>query len=485
MKFSADFKRFIEQDSDSETPAVVGSDRTLKWSEFKLSADRWVERAQKHGIRKDHPVIIHGHKEAAFLVAIAGSLTNGSPFIPVDTIYPEERKNNIVRMTNASFIYDTTTDEFIATNLNSVELEEKDLAYIMFTSGSTGEPKGVQIGRECVEDFVSWMKSDFSFGVKPIFMNQAPFSFDLSMYEVFGFLSTGGTCVLMSRDAIADEGLFFRRLEETGVSVWVSTPSFAYQQSLSKSFESAKLPALKTFLFCGEPLPNALARRLLERFPNSRILNTYGPTEATVATTLIAINRDIVNRYDPLPVGYAKPGSDIYIDKESTELSICGINVMRGYLNNVELNRDKMFVRDGMRGFKTGDAGMIDDDGLIFCKGRLDDQIKLNGYRIEIAEIEHQLRRLPGVENGACVPLKRPDGSVIRLVGFVVRAKESESGNVKSWMEQVDTWKSHMANAVPIYMIPSEFVNVETLPMSSNHKVDKAKLSEIYRKQPY
>ena len=476
MRFDLHTFQFVSSDRSPQALAVAGADRSLSWQALRDEAEAFAAQLRERGIGPDVPVAIHGHKEAGFFVAMLGALLAGTPFVPVDTIYPAERLRRIVEIVRAGVVYDAATGEFLPGAPDARALDERGLAYVMFTSGSTGDPKGVQIGRESVALLGDWMLGDFNLGDAPVFMNQAPFSFDLSMYEVFGTLAAGGACVLNARDRIAG-GQWLQRLAELGATVWVSTPSFAYQQLVNREFSPAALPALRTFLFCGEPLPVALARKLRQRFPDAAILNTYGPTEATVATTAIFVDDALLARHEALPVGYAKRDSLVFIDQD--ELCIVGDHVMRGYLNRPDLNAAKLFTHvDGRRGFRTGDLGAVDADGLLFCRGRIDDQVKLNGYRIELAEIDAALNGLPGVQGGACAVLRRPDGTAVRLLGFVALADGRQPG----WQvpEALADWKSVLGSRLPPYMVPPELVACADLPMSNNHKVDRKRLLDIY-----
>ncbi|CAJ50597.1 D-alanine--poly(phosphoribitol) ligase [Bordetella avium] len=475
MRFDLNTFEFVPTARAPQALAVVGADRTLSWEALAEAAAVWVERARAQGITADVPVVIYGHKQAGFFVAMVGALMLGAPFVPVDTIYPAERLRRIVEIVGAGAVYDAETDQFETGAPQAQALEEKGLAYVIFTSGSTGDPKGVQIGRESVALLGEWM-AGFGLGDAPVFMNQAPFSFDLSMYEVFGTLALGGSCVLNAREQIASQAQWYRRLAEYGVSCWVSTPSFAHQQLVSRDFAPGALPTLDTFLFCGEPLALALAKKLRQRFPDARILNTYGPTEATVATTLIEVDEAVIAAHDPLPIGYAKPQAHVYIDQG--ELCIVGDHVMRGYLNRPDLNASKCFrTEDGRRGFRTGDLGEAGEGGLLFCRGRIDDQIKLNGYRIELSEIDAALHDLSGVRGGACAVLRRPDGTAVRLIGFLESGAEAAR-----FAEDVcqNDWKTQLAQRLPPYMVPSELVVCPELPVSNNHKTDRKKLLDIY-----
>ena len=154
---------------------------------------------------------------------------------------------------------------------------------------------------------------------------------------------------------------------------------------------------------------------------------------------------------------------------------------MRGYLNRADLNEQKLFVHaDGRRGFRTGDLGQMEEGGLLFCRGRMDDQIKLNGYRIELAEIDEALHGLPGAEGGACAVLRRPDGTAVRLIGFVTGAAVAGEQPAFLDAQALSNWKDLLAQRLPPHMVPSELVACPALPMSNNHKIDRKKLIDIY-----
>ncbi|TAM85796.1 MAG: D-alanine--poly(phosphoribitol) ligase [Candidimonas sp.] len=481
MHFDPHDMRFTDTERGRERCAVAGSDRDLSWGELEAQTRRWMMRARDLGARADTPIVLWGHKQAAFFTAMTACLELGAPFVPVDTIYPESRRRRIADLVGAGLLYRADADAFEPTGHDATPLAEKGLAYVLFTSGSTGEPKGVQIGRESVELLARWLRTDFQLGAAPVFMNQAPFSFDLSMFEVFGTLASGGTCVLNSREQIRDGRSYIERLAHRGITCWVSTPSFAHQQLLEETFSAKTLPSLHTFLFCGEVLPRSVCQRLKRRFPCARILNTYGPTEATVATTLVEIDQKILDECAVLPVGYAKP--DATIETRDGEICIIGNHVMRGYLNRPDLNQSRMF-RDasGRRGLRTGDLGRLDAGGLLWCEGRRDDQVKLNGYRIELAEISSSLQALNGIKNATCLALRRPDNTVARLVGFVELKECGRPDTAKPWTPYpIKNWKPALAHHLPAYMLPSEIIVVDALPTSINHKIDRKTLLDTYK----
>lgn len=486
MHFDLAQGRFVQTDVRPDAPAVVAAERTLSWRALEQAALAWCDAALVQGIARDLPVIVRGHKEADFFVAMTGALMLGAPFVPIDTVYPDERMRRIARALGASVYYDARRASFERFDWagecesapeRAQPLREKNLAYVLFTSGTTGEPKGVQIGRESVQSLAEWMAADFALGTAPVFLNQAPFSFDLSMYEVFGTLTSGGAIVMMSRAACLPGAAFIGKVADARVSAWVSTPSFAQQQLLDPRFAHVALPSLNTFLFCGEMLPVSLARRLRERFPDARIINTYGPTEATVAATWIVVDDAVLATHpERLPIGFARRGGEVFV--EGGELCIAGPYVMRGYLNRADLNATRMFSRAGQRAFRTGDLGSVDADGLLFCHGRIDEQVKLNGYRIELAEIDAALAAMPGGVHAAAVPLRRTDGTVARIVAFVETGANDLRGAQRALPSD---WRMRLGERLPPYMIPSELIPCRMLPLTVNAKIDRARLADDYR----
>lgn len=469
MRFDCEMGCFQDCSGEATRLAVVGSDRALSWAEFRLEVQAFVEQARALGAKADSPIALVGHKQASFMVGIAGCLMLGAPFVPIDISVPPQRRQSITEQSRPYLEYDCAGGHFRALSSTPIPLEEKGLAYVIFTSGSTGEPKGVQIGRESAASLVRWMNDSFQLPDKPIFFNLAPLNFDLSMYEVFGSLGMGGSIVLNDAELQANGSDLLRRARQTGAQVWVSTPSSAFQRFLDQGFTQEELPAISTFLFCGEVLPPSVAQFLRRRFPKARVLNSYGPTEATVATTLVEITDDILACHAVLPAGYCKPGSLLEIDPSNGEILIIGGNVMRGYLKRPDLNGEKMLRRNGLRGFRSGDLGQLEPDGLLFCKGRIDEQIKLNGYRIELGEVDAALARLPGISQATTVVLRKADGTAVRLVGYYV-ADGAVPGD----------WRAIMAERLPAYMIPSELLAIEAIPVSSNGKADRKALLQRY-----
>jgi D-alanine--poly(phosphoribitol) ligase subunit 1 len=474
MRFDLEWG-FVDLDVGIDKIALVTSDGSLTWGEFKDRVENWICQYRCNVVAGSSPVVIIGHKEINYVVAIAGCLLLKIPYVPVDSkLYPVERIAYVKEAVGAGCVYDANINCFDVASNSKVAENYESVAYILFTSGSTGFPKGVMISRNSLIELSEWMIKDFNLPHDAVFMNQAPFTFDLSVYELIAFLTTGGSCVLNDSAILSDINKFLTLQKTSGVSVWVSTPSFVQKFLLYKNFNYETLDKLGLFLFCGEVLPPTLVKELMLRFPNTKILNTYGPTEATVATSYVFIDEAVLAKYPVLPAGF--PKRDVSICIEEGEIIIVGGNVMLGYLNRPDLNGQKLILRDGVRGFKTGDLGEI-RDGMLFCHGRMDQQIKLNGYRIELEEIEQVLSASNSVLGCSIVPIKDADGAVLRLVAFVILADGCHHLVKKDLRLLLD---AELLTKLPPYMRPSEYFVVDSFPLSANSKIDKKALLNLY-----
>lgn len=235
------------------------------------------------------------------------------------------------------------------------------------------------------------------------------------------------------------------------------------------------MPELQVFLFCGETLGNRTVRKLQERFPKARIVNTYGPTESTVAVTDVLVTPELEQQENPLPVGRAKPGTRIEIwdadgnvlpEGEKGEIIIIGDTVSTGYYKKQELTEQAFFVRPEARGYHTGDKGYLKNGMLYYC-GRIDLQVKLHGYRIELEDIENNIRRLPGIEHVVVLPNER-GGKVTSLTAYVVERQHPQDEKAES-----SELKNRLLQFLPDYMIPKKFVFLEQMPMTNNGKADR------------
>lgn len=492
MRYDFDLNNFCELTQGKDKLAIVGTDRSFTWAVLYEEHLRLKELLEC--LPKDKPVIIYGEKEGVFPVAMITLINLNIVYVPVDTIMPVERVKKIIEITEAEVVINCSqktcpvetnfvvNDSFVLVKGDKrIKSETKQSAsdpvrYILFTSGSTGEPKGVQITKEALNDFIKWYVTWPEINTNCIYMNQAPFSFDISLCDFVGAFYYGATIVLNNYSILKNANSFLQRLKEFSANTMVCTPSFIYMYLSSPEFNTQNYPALNHFIFIGEELPSASVKKLKRLFPVSKIINSYGPTEATVVVTYVEITNEILTIYpQALPIGYMKPGTDMLVINESNnseepgELVIVGDDVSIGYLKNKEKNEQVFYTVNKKRAYRTGDLGYVKNK-MVFFLGRNDNQVKLNGYRIELDEISEVLLREDNITHAATVPLKQGN-TVKKIVSFITSSNE----NVNT-----EDLKIRMTKFLPSYMIPSEIIVMKEIPLNSNYKTDKKALIDHY-----
>ncbi len=484
MKFHFPSRRFIEKESNRDKPALISPNQITSWGELELRVESLVNDLSRR-LTPGYPVVIYGHKEHEYIAIILACIQLQVPYVPVDTLYPEQRLFDIMKQLGKGLLINLEKQSYSNFDYGS-EFPAKNvqaLMYILFTSGSTGAPKGVQITYSAFLDFWAWVQQEFPTNENSVIMGQSLFTFDVSVLDIAASMGQGGSLILVDRSLYQDRNQFFQLIQDHKCTVWVSTPSFIPRWLLSKDFNKSEFPTLEAFIFIGEPLSHRIASELNSRFHDGCVYNAYGPTEATVVVTLMRINQQVLDEHPSLlPIGYPKPtGEVIVLDKSGNitsgegEIVICGENVSIGYLDKTLAANNAFFKRNNVKAYRTGDFGMIKDD-LLFCLGRIDDQVKLNGYRIEVGEIEAVLDQIPGVEDTVVLGIKR-NNTVIRLVAFIFQSTDNKSDNLS-----VEEVKLTLQRRLPQYMIPSEIIMIPAAntPYSSSGKIDRKLLLELY-----
>lgn len=445
------------------------------------------------------PIVVFGELEFEMIASFIGAAKSGHAYIPIESNTPLDRIQLILEVAKPAMILSVLPwpEEITAeipvvaptelAQIFTTQQAQKDLQpvtddetfYIIFTSGTTGVPKGVQISHKNLLSFTNWDLKDFGIESGMRFLSQAPYSFDLSVMSVYPALCSGGTLVPMEKAVINDFKKLFSFLPNLALEVWVSTPSFMDICLMEKTFDGEHVPSLKIFQFCGEELPRKTAEELLQRFPNAKVFNTYGPTEATVAMTQIEVTQDVLAKYDRVPIGYIKEDTEVLIydeDQEAAageagEIIIKGPSVSKGYMNNPEKTAASFFEIDGVPAYHTGDAGRLQADGLLLYEGRIDFQVKLHGFRIELEDIDHHLEKVSYVKQATVVP-KYQEHKVQQLVAYVV-ANENDFEKAYQLTKAI---KEELSEGVMDYMIPQKFVYVDQLPLTANGKIDRKRL---------
>lgn len=463
-------------------------------------------------------VVLFGHKSPYMLASMMACAKSGHAYAPVDTVYPSERVARIVEQVGNTLLIDTTgvagvapqtaaaylgLDELVGICGNKPTPEDVEALpgttrdatfYILFTSGSTGDPKGVQITTECVDEFSRWMMSDYVFeedGVRTWF-NRTPYSFDVSITDIVCGTTRGDTTFALEAEADASLARTFETLAACDATDWVSTPSFVEQCLADDTYNAELMPRLKRMLLAGETLRPATVREVKRRFPGIHVYNGYGPTESTDLVTLCEITDEMLENDVALPIGYAKTGSDLVVlnpetleqvpDGQPGELFVAGNTVAAGYYGRPDLTAAAFGVCPeelacGRRSYRTGDEVTRDPSGLYYFHGRLDLQIKLHGYRIELGDIEAGLVATPLVHMACVLPVVR-EGAIHHLMAFVVPTTGVEERGLKL-TRQI---KAQVRDALPAYMIPRTFTYLDEMPLNTSGKADRKALAALMSK---
>lgn len=503
-------EHFAQVQPDFPVYDILGQVHT--YGDLKKDSDSLATQIDRLGLPDKSPVVVFGGQEYEMLATFVALTKSGHAYIPIDSHSALERVAAIVEVAEPSLIIaindfplaDVAAPIFSAEQVQtafregaSYELSHPvqgdDNYYIIFTSGTTGKPKGVQISHNNLLSFTNWMITDKEFATpeRPQMLAQPPYSFDLSVMYWAPTLALGGTLFALPSAVTQDFKQLFETILSLPIAIWTSTPSFADMALLSDDFNSQKLPQLTHFYFDGEELTVKTAQKLRDRFPQARIINAYGPTEATVALSAVAVTDEMLQNCKRLPIGYTKADSPTFvIDEEGQkvpngqqgEIIVCGPAVSKGYLNNPEKTAEAFFEFEGLPAYHTGDVGSMTDEGLLLYGGRMDFQIKFNGFRIELEDVSQNLNKSKYVESAVAVPRYNKDHKVQNLLAYVIL----KDGVAEQFEREIDTTKAikeDLQDIMMSYMMPSKFLYRETLPLTPNGKIDiKGLISEVNKR---
>ena len=487
-------------------------DQVHTYGDLKKDSDSLAAQIDRLGLPDKSPVVVFGGQEYEMLATFVALTKSGHAYIPIDSHSALERVAAIVEVAEPSLIIaindfplvDVAAPIFSAEQVQTAfregapyelshPVQGDDNYYIIFTSGTTGKPKGVQISHNNLLSFTNWMITDKEFATptRPQMLAQPPYSFDLSVMYWAPTLALGGTLFALPSAVTQDFKQLFETILSLPIAIWTSTPSFADMALLSDDFNSQKLPQLTHFYFDGEELTVKTAQKLRDRFPQARIINAYGPTEATVALSAVAVTDEMLQNCKRLPIGYTKVDSPTFvIDEEGQkvpngqqgEIIVCGPAVSKGYLNNPEKTAEAFFEFEGLPAYHTGDVGSMTDEGLLLYGGRMDFQIKFNGFRIELEDVSQNLNKSKYVESAVAVPRYNKDHKVQNLLAYVIL----KDGVAEQFEREIDITKSikeDLQDIMMSYMMPSKFLYRETLPLTPNGKIDiKGLISEVNKR---
>lgn len=482
--------------------AYADEKKEITFGELRVQARRIGGELAIRGMFKK-PVAIFLEKGVDVLVSFMGTAYSGNFYSPIDVDMPGSRVDKILEVLQPAVVITTAPlkevfsqyayeGEFLL--LEDVLARESeaaqeaalaaarrkcidtDLLYVLFTSGSTGVPKGVTINHRAVIDYIDWVTETFEITEKDSFGNQAPFYFDNSILDIYSALKTGATVYIVPKNLFAQPVLLLEYLKEKKINTIFWVPSALIVVAKLKAFKNVDLTdTLKRVLFCGEVMPNKQLNVWRKFLPNVQYANLYGPTEITDACTYYMVDREFTDE-EPLPIGVPMPNTDILVlnekdepvqGDEAGELCVRGTSLSMGYYNNPEKTREA-FVQNPLNQavpeliYRTGDIVKYNERGEILYLSRKDFQIKHMGHRIELGEIETAVSSLEEVSQNCCLY----DEKHQKIVLFIEEALEKAYINEK------------ISHLVPEYMLPNKVIVVEKMPINANGKIDRVKLKE-------
>jgi amino acid adenylation domain-containing protein len=497
-----------------EATALVVKGRQFSYGELDETARKWAGVLLHKLGRPPARVGVFGSRSRVSYTAVLAALYSGATFVPLNPRYPAARTRTMIELAELDAVF---VDELASTQLPAVldgldrvpwilraeddagpeftsspswngalpDVSPEQTAYLLFTSGTTGVPKGVPILHSNVRAFVDWATNHYQFEPTDRFSQTFDQTFDLSVFDLFVAWEAGACVFAMSPvDLLAPTSFINRH----ALTVWFSVPSIPAQMRKRNLLRPDSLPTLRWSLFCGEPLPRMSAEAWQAAAPNSIVENLYGPTELTIACT--------VHRWDPatspalcanelVPIGAPYPGLQaVLVDEQLTpvspgdrgELCVCGAQTSPGYWHDPVKTAER-FVRIPATGrndifYRTGDLAQQLPNGEYLHLGRLDDQIKVLGFRVELTEVEGALRKSEGVVHAAAVGWPFKEGTAQGIIAFV-------SGSSL----ETSVLTANCKAALPDYMVPSKMVIMDDLPLNANGKVDKPALKKMLEHQ--
>lgn len=477
--------------------AVVDEHSTLTYRDLDQKARKIANLIQARCAGTiNRPVAVYMEKSADCLAAFMGIVYSGNFYSPMDVHSPRERIDKILNVLRPMAVVTDGRRQAAfpceTIDLSGLDMEsdppapvdafrkilDVDPLYVMFTSGSTGQPKGVTISHRNVIDFAEWVTKQFEFSDKTIFGNQAPFYFDSSVLDLYSTIKCGAAMVIIPEQFFMFTHQLIDFLGKNNINTLCWVPSALIGVANSGLLEHAKLPTLKKILFCGEVMPNKQLNIWRKWYPNILYVNLYGPAEVTYACTYYVIDREFADDA-PLPIGRPCENTEVMIlneeggavqSNEIGELCVRGSCVALGYYGNHE-KTNAAFKQNPLspdyRGiiYRTGDLAYYNERGELIFVGRKDFQIKHQGYRIELGEIESAAYGLSQMKR--CCAIYHAEKNRIELY-CVTEPRLSEKEIYGCLRERL-----------PRYMLPGRIYLEEALPLNANGKIDRLALRDL------
>ena len=494
--FITEFKKYAREKPDAL--AVISGIDSVTYGDLDFRSTRLAHQLVRLGIGPEVIVGLCLERGVDMIVCILAVHKAGGAYLPLDPIYPENRLRKLITDSRAqllvtqphrkyklSALHPTVVSlnepswnkEGICTYASLPELKPEQLAYVIYTSGSTGSPKGVCVTRHNLESLLQSSCPKFDFNPNDVWMMAHSFSFDFSVWEIFGALWNGAALVIPSHEELRSTTRMVRLIVDHHVSILNQVPP-AFQMLKQELMQIDKL-SLKYVIFGGDRLkPHELKDWSLSH-PKVRLVNMYGITETTVHTTFIELSKNDLES-GTLSVGESLPHLSIHILDQNMrlqppgvpgEIYVGGEGVARGYLGKPELTEERFIAdqfnpRMGARMYRSGDLGRYREDGGIDYLGRIDNQVKIRGFRIELGEIEAVLCRHPEILSTAIIASENDTGGELKAFLVTHNKANLSSSSLRSWLGE----------QLPEHMIPARFMVLTSLPITRNGKLDRKAL---------
>ncbi|MFL0451633.1 non-ribosomal peptide synthetase [Bacillus altitudinis] len=476
--------------------ALSAGDHTMTYAELNEQANRLARHLQKNGVEHQTVTAILAERTPELIVSLLAVLKAGATYVPIDPDYPESRIQYMLKdsgathlLTHSSFISQTRSLAFDGTYLfaddqeillmssENLPLEAglDDTAYIMYTSGTTGQPKGIMTTHSNIArvvkntNYLTILETD-------TLLSLSNSVFDGFTFDVYGALLNGAKLVLPQKETILNMGKLTELIKGEHISV-MFVPTALFHLLVDEGTDWMR--GVRKVLFGGERASVQHVRKAFDVMGKGRLLNVYGPTESTVFATYYPIDEAIPLEAHSIPIGKPLNQTGAYILSEHRqlqpigmvgELCLSGKGLAKGYLNRPDLTK-QVFIphpfASGERLYRTGDLAYFREDGLIEYAGRVDDQVKIRGHRIELTEIEANLLMHPGVKQ-AVILADHDETNHTRLLAYITCDD--------AWKGKLNDIKSRLKERLPAYMLPHELIELENLPLTPNGKVDKRQL---------